>query len=439
MERSIDVRWVDMSVLNWLRSLIGSRPIERDVSGLSVGAVDDAATTKLETISLDASPLKPGSLRRVIRDPRLLPKLKPTTGFFGRKKKPVLSRDEADRLFSATIRTRDRSIRDLAADVEQLARYGLPLWLNELDVANALQVAPKQLRHYSIHRQRETTSHYVTFAIRKRSGGQRLIHAPKQRLKAIQRQLHEMLVSRLPVSSYAHGFLSGRSVASNAAPHVGKRFVIKLDLADCFPSIHFGRLRSLLVSYGYSYPVAQLLAVLMTESPRQPVEIDNQIYHVPVGPRVCVQGAPTSPGVCNAVLRRMDYRLAGLARHYGFSFTRYADDLTFSGHDESAVKAVITLACRIVREEGFAVNREKTRVMRAGRHQSVTGVTVNQVAGLSRQERRRLRAAIHQRHQTTTPDPVQDQRLQGKLAYLRMLNPSQAEALLRGYKGPRKL
>ncbi len=328
----------DMSVLNWLRSLFGSRQIVRDVSGLSVGAVDDDATTKQEAISLDAGPLKPGSQRRAIRDHRLLPKPKPTTGLFGRKKK-ILSRDEADRLFSATMRTRDRSIRDLAADVEQLERYGLPLCKTNRMWPTALQVTVKQLRHYSIHRQRETTAHYVTFAIRKRSGGHRLIHAPKRRLKAIQRQLHEMLVSRLPVSPYAHGFLTGRSVASNATPHVGKRFVIKLDLADCFPSIHIGRLRSLLVSYGYSYPVAQLLAVLMTEPPRQPVEIEGQLYHVPVGPRVCVQGAPNQSwfvqrGNCGEWITR----LAGLARRYGFAFTRYADDLTFSGDEASAVK-----------------------------------------------------------------------------------------------------
>jgi hypothetical protein len=248
------------------------------------------------------------------------------------------------------------------------------------------------LRHFSIHRQRETTPHYVTFAVRKRSGGQRLIHAPKRRLKALQRLLHEQLVSKLPVSPFAHGFRKGRSVATNAAPHVGRAVVIRLDVADCFPAIHLGRVRGLLIAYGYSYPVAQTLAVLMTESPRQPVEVGGTVYHVPVGPRVCVQGAPTSPGLCNAVLRRLDHRIA--------------------------------------REEGLPLNRAKTRVLRAGRRQAVTGVTVNVTAGLSRQERRRLRAALHQQALSTAPDPGRAQRLKGKLAYLRMLNPAQAAALV---------
>jgi RNA-directed DNA polymerase len=261
------------------------------------------------------------------------------------------------------------------------------------------------------------------------SGGHRLIHAPKRRLKAIQRALHEQLVSKLPVSPFAHGFREGRSVATNAAHHVAKPVVIKLDIADCFPTIHVGRVRGLLIACGYGYPVAQTLAVLMTEPPRQPVKLDGTLYHVPVGPRVCVQGAPTSPGLCNAILRRLDYRLAGLARKYGFDFTRYADDLTFSGHDRASIKPILTISARIAREEGLPLNREKTRVLPSGQRQTVTGVTVNQVAGLSRQERRRLRAALHQQRRAQDPDPVRDRRLQGQIAYLRMLNSAQATKL----------
>ena len=142
------------------------------------------------------------------------------------------------------------------------------------------------------------------------------------------------------------------------------------------------------------------------------------------------KATPTSPGLCNAILRRLDYRLAGLARKYGFEYTRYADDLSFSGHTLTDIKPIVTIAARIAREEGLPLNREKTRVLRAGQRQVVTGVVVNETAGLSRQERRRLRAAIHQRRQAGTPDLVKDWQLQGKLAYLRMLNPAQADALV---------
>jgi hypothetical protein len=423
---------------NWLKTRFGPRPVVRDVSGLTDDAVGAAAATRQEVVEPGGGPLRPGARRLALRDPRLQPKPKPQRSTFSYepwKRPKVMARDEADRLFSATMRTRNRNIRDLLADPEQLGRLGLPRWTTEDELAAALGLSVKQLRHFSIHRVRETTPHYVLFAVPKRSGGQRLIHAPKRRLKAIQRSLNEHLVSRLPVSPFAHGFRLGRSVASNAAPHVGKRVVIKLDIADCFPSIHFGRVRGLLLGCGYSFPVAQTLAVLMTEAPRQPVEVEGKVYHVPIGPRVCVQGAPTSPGLCNAVLRRLDYRLAGLAQKYGFEYTRYADDLTFSGDDAAKVKPVVTIAARIAAEEGLPLNRAKTRVHRAGQRQVVTGVTVNEVAGLSRQERRRLRAALHQRQKAETADPDVERRLRGKLAYLHMLNPAQAEALTRRLPG----
>jgi len=177
--------------------------------------------------------------------------------------------------------------------------------------------------------------------------------------------------------------------------------------------------------------VATALAVLMTESPRQPVEVDGTVVHVPVGPRVCVQGAPTSPGLCNAVLLRLDRRLAGLARKHGYTYTRYADDLTFSGDDCQKIGLFIAIVSRIVGEEGFEINREKTRVLRRSRRQLVTGVVVNQSAGLSRRHRRRLRAAVHQFARAPHSLGSKDvQRLAGKLAYLRMLNPDQAAPLV---------
>ena len=412
-----------MGLFDWLKSLFSPKPTARDISGLALEDPDAVS----ETIDTSGGPLKEYHLRRALRDPRLLPKPKSIARNWLPTKKPKLFASvDAKRLFSHTMRTRNRAQRDLSPDLEQLERYGLPRWQSEEEIAQALNLSLSELQHFSIHRHRETTPHYVTFAIRKRTGGHRLIHAPKKRLKAIQRQLNTLLVSKLPTSDFAHGFRSGHSVKTNAAPHVGKRFVIKLDIQDCFPSIHFGRIRGLFIALGYGYPVANCLAVLMTEAPRQPVNAEGKIYHVPVGPRVCVAGAPTSPGLCNAVLMRLDHRLAGLGRKYGFAYSRYADDLPFSGDDPTHLKALLSLACRVLREEGFRANSDKTRVMRAGRRQTLTGVTVNREDGLSRVERRRLRAAIHQ---FDPADQKSRQRLAGKLAYLHMLNPTQAAPL----------
>jgi RNA-directed DNA polymerase len=418
-------KWVQRKLLErrWAKAP------RRDVSTL---AETGQADFKREVVAT-SGPLKPGHRRLALRDKRLLPKPPPDPSqrrWPPPPKPKYLTESEADRLFSASLRTSNRDVMDLATDEPQLQRYGLPVWKTEEDVAAALSLSLGQLRHMSQHRHRETAPHYVAFAIPKRSGGERLIFAPKRRLKAVLRTLDRLLVSKLPRSQHAHGFIRGRSVATNATPHVGKAVVLHFDIKDCFPTIHFGRVRGLLIALGYSYPVAATLAVLMTEAPRQPVAAEGRLYHVPTGPRVCVQGAPTSPGLCNAILLRLDRRLAGLAAKHGFSYTRYADDLTFSGNGTAKIAKLMKLVPEIVAAEGFAVNSGKTRILRAGQRQAVTGVVVNKAMGLSRQERRKLRAALHrQRTAETAPDMAEQLRLHGKLAYLYMLNRAQAVAL----------
>src|SRR5215470_17215285 len=406
----------------------------RDVSSLtgSGEAAFKEATFKQEVIRT-GGPLKPQHHRLIARDNRLLPKPPPDPNRrrWPRPPKPkYLAEAEADRLFSPSLRTRNRDVMDLAADEAQLRRYGLPLWKTEAEVATALGLTLGQLHHFSQHRHRETVPHYIAFAIPKRSGGERVIHAPKRRLKAVLRKLDQALVSKLPKSEHAHGFVRGRSIATHAKPHVGQEMVLRFDIKDCFPSIHFGRVRGLLLALGYSYPVAASLAVLMTEAPRQPVRAENKLYHVPTGPRVCVQGAPTSPGLCNAVLLRLDRRLAGLAKKNGLAYTRYADDLTFSGPAVTVQKKLGRVPA-IVAAEGFAINHEKTRLMRRSGRQAVTGVIVNRDMGLSRQERRKLRAALHQQQSNAQGAGI-GPRLLGKLAYLHMLNPKQALTLRQG-------
>ncbi|MGC3959993.1 MAG: reverse transcriptase family protein [Verrucomicrobiota bacterium] len=418
----------------WLKSLFGGSR-KRDISRLSPSAPGTTVATAdaiEERVDVSGGPLKEHHQRLALRDKRLLPKVKSPARQLGLiKKKNVMSVAEAERLFGATMRTRNRNLRDLLTDEAQLKRYGLPVWKTEEDVANVLGISLRELWFFAIHREKERQPHYVTFAIPKRSGGKRLIMAPKRRLKLIQRKLLELLVEKLPVSEHAHAFRRGRSIRTGAEPHVGKPLVLKFDLQDFFPSVTFARVRGLLIAYGYSFPVATTLAVLMTEAVRQPVEVDGQLFHVPVGMRHCVQGAPTSPGLCNALVLRLDHRLAGLGNKHGLNFTRYADDLTFSGALERAGAARIRhLVQRIVSEEGFCLNAEKTRLMGQGNRQTVTGVVVNRTLGLSRQERRRMRAALHQLQRSQPPPEAGLQmQIEGKLAYLAMLNPAQAENL----------
>lgn len=424
-----------VNMLSWLKSLFGIAP-RRDVSRLETDS--DSLDRLTEVVDLSGGPLKPGHRRAALRDRRLLPKPSaPPIRFGKRPANPWFSTRDAARWFSATFLTRNRRLRDLLPDEAQLKRLGLPVWRDERDLAAALGISLGQLRHFSIHRERERHPHYVAFSRPKRGGGERIILAPKRRLKALQRQMLAAVVGKLPVSEHAHGFRRGRSVRSGAEPHVGKACVVHLDLKDFFPTVTFPRVRGFFIACGYGYGVATVLAMLTTEARRQPVAVEGVVYHVPVGPRHAVQGAPTSPALCNALVLKLDRRLAGLARKFGLAYTRYADDLSFSGElDSGATGRFLRAADAIIRAEGFEANAAKTRVMRRGGRQAVTNVTVNDTLGLSRRERRRLRAAGHalkKRDAAGAPDSVAEARWHGQVAYVAMLNPAQAEKLRAGF------
>ena len=402
-----------MSFWDWLRQRLFGTPPARDVSRLP-GEGDPVR----EDVDTSGGPLKPGHLRKARRDRRLFPKARAPLG----KRPKVMELAEAQRLFSDTMRTRNRQHRDLDCDEEQLRRLGLPVWRNEVELALALGLRPRLLMSYALHTHEEPHPHYVAFSIPKRDSSPRLILAPKRRLKSLQRKLCQLLIERLPVSDEAHGFRKGRSIVTGARCHVGKRLVVRFDVEDFFPRCTWYRVRGLLLAYGYSFPVATALALLTSECERQPVEWDGQLMQVPIGPRYCVQGAPTSPGLANALALKLDRRLQGLARKLKMNYTRYADDLTFSGDEPGQVGVLLRAVSAIAEAEGFSLKRSKTRVMRSGRRQKVTGLVVNQHLTLPREQRRRLRAQLHQNQQ-------QDRALLGRLAFLWMVHPLQASQL----------
>jgi hypothetical protein len=373
----------------------------------------------------------PGQRRRPFVDERLMEKERARATYWQPRPR-VLEANEAQRLFARGFRVSNIDLHRIEADDEQRERIGLPAWSNQWELAREFGLSEGKLYWLANERFDDRVCHYVQFRIPKKSGGSRVIMAPKEQLRGVQRRLLRRLVDELPVSDYAHGFRKGRSIKTNAEPHMGKRFVIGMDLEDFFGSVHFGRVRGLLIAYGYSFPFATTLALLMTEAERQPVELEDGVRYAPVSQRYTVQGAPTSPGLCNAIAMKLDHRLAGLADKYGYDYTRYADDIAFSGDDEAAIGTLLSVTREIAEDEGFAINESKTRVMHSGQRQQVAGVVVNEALGLSRKERRRLRAMIHQLGQEESPNPKMVEYLEGKLAYLHMLNPDQAAALRDG-------
>jgi hypothetical protein len=333
---------------------------------------------------------------------------------------------------------------DLPNAEERAAENELPPLDSPEQLAEALGLSVSQLRWLAYHREAATRIHYRRFTIAKRGGGERAIWAPLPKLKAAQHWILRHIAERLPVHGAAHGFLPGRSILTNAAVHAGARTVLHLDIKDFFPTVTLPRVRGLFRKAGYREQVATLLALLCTEAPREVVELAGTTYYVSLGPRCLPQGAPTSPALTNVLCLRLDQRLAGLARRYGWRYTRYADDMTFSLPEdhkgEPHLGTLLGLVKRIVEAEGFRLHPDKTRVARSGGRQKVTGLVVNGDGGprVPRKLRRQLRAAVHN---LANGKPARDGgtpvRLAGYAAYVHMSDPKLGAKLLAGLRPPR--
>ncbi|MFZ5896528.1 MAG: reverse transcriptase family protein [Myxococcota bacterium] len=286
----------------------------------------------------------------------------------------------------------------LQTDEVALAKRGLPLLPNALALATALGLSLGELRFLAYDREVSTVTQYRRFKIAKRTGGERLISAPRKRLKAAQRWILGSLLEKLPLSEHAHGFRTARSIVSNARPHVGAAVVVNVDLRDFFPTVTYRRVKGLFRKLGYSEEVATLLALLCTEPDTVETELDGVTYYVAKGTRHLPQGAPTSPAITNWLCRRLDQRLSGFARKHQLAYTRYADDLTLSAPrgSEPPIGAMLGVLEKVARAEGFNVHPDKISVKRRGRRQEVTGIIVNERIGIDRRTLRRFRAFLFQ-------------------------------------------
>jgi hypothetical protein len=316
---------------------------------------------------------------------------------------------------------------DVAHAEELAAENELPSLDSSQQLAEALGLTVVQLRWLAYHRDAATRLHYRRFVIPKRGGGERAIWAPLPTLKAAQHWILRNVVEKLPVHGAAHGFLPGRSTLSNASIHTGARLVVKMDVKDFFPTVTLKRVKGIFRKAGYREQVATLLALLCTEAPREVVQQDGQTYYVSLGPRCLPQGAPTSPALTNTLCLRLDRRLSGLAKRFGYRYTRYADDLTFSlpaNHEgQPQLGTLMGQVRRIVEAEGFRLHPDKTRVHRRGGRQQVTGLVVNGDGAprVPRALRRRLRAAIHNLGKgKPLPEGETVERLAGYAAYVHM-------------------
>ncbi len=258
---------------------------------------------------------------------------------------------------------------------------------------------------------------YRTYPLPKRSGGTRTITAPQETLKRLQRAVLDRELNSWELHEAATGFRQGVGIVENARRHCGRPLVVNVDIKGFFPNTRFPQVLELLhrrLHGRFSPRAVRLLAVVLSYEQALPT------------------GAPTSPALANQILKSTDAALATVAARKGVTYTRYADDLTFSSNGRGALEILPFVHERLT-ELGYELDPKKTNVFRKGRRQCVTGLVVNERPNWAKPLRRKLRAAVHRRTQGKTPlwhgRPIQDHQLWGLIDFLAQTQPQEAASL----------
>ena len=255
--------------------------------------------------------------------------------------------------------------------MDRLNENGMPIIFDMEHLAFFLDIEYSKLLGYIY----SSASAYHSIEIPKRSEGTRVIEIPTWQLKQIQSSILREILENIGVSQNACAFIKGRSIVSNAQRHIGKEYVITFDIKDFFGAIRYERVFNIFYYYGYTKEVSYALAKLITKD-----------GHLP-------QGSPASPYVSNIVCLKMDKRLERLAEKIGCTYSRYADDITFSG--DRQLLDYIDVIRKIIREEGFVVNEKKTRIQSKYYRQEVTGIIVNNTMRVDKRYKKYLRQQIY--------------------------------------------
>lgn len=258
------------------------------------------------------------------------------------------------------------------------------------------QFHPFTMKHINYYCNPNNAFHrYRQFKVKKKSGGFRLITTPRNRsFMMVLSAVNELLKSMYTPSDYAMGFTEGRSVVSNASIHKGQNYVFNIDLKDFFPSIEQPRVWKRLQLAPFSFPekIASLIAGLCSMKEVRTDDTGNQTtcYVLP-------QGAPTSPIITNMICDTLDRRLAGLAKRFGLHYSRYADDITFSSmhHVYQKDGEFRKELRRIITDQHFIINDEKTRLQKKGARQEVTGIIVSDKLNVTQKYVRDIRNILY--------------------------------------------
>jgi RNA-directed DNA polymerase len=261
----------------------------------------------------------------------------------------------------------------LGADLFQpLVDKNLPPLVSIRAMGVILGVNPKLITSMA----RFPKNYYRAFMMRKRSGGERMICAPRVFLKTIQQYILRSILETKPLPPHVNGFVSGRSIVSNGELHRAAPYLLNVDIKDFFDSISEPTIRRLFTDFGFSEHVAKTLAGLCTFQNSLP------------------QGAPTSPYLANLAFGPADVEILELSRERGLTYSRYADDLTFSGQ-QKIPRNFLGFLEFVLKRYGFRLNPAKIRFAGPGQAHYVTGLVVNEKVHPNRELRRKLRAMFH--------------------------------------------
>lgn len=337
---------------------------------------------------------------------------------------------------------------ELPASSHAALNCDVPLLKTARDLADWFGISMRQLDGFSDTWGLERKSallqqrHYHYQWKHKHIGADRLLEIPKTNLRTIQRKIHSEILQQIPLHPACHGFRKGHSCLTFVQNHCAKPVVIRIDLQRFFTSIPLRRIHAIFESIGYHTAVARIFAGLCTNQvPQDILHINTKLgwyerkqYATPHLP----QGAPVSPALANLAAFKLDLRLSQLMKTMDGEYTRYADDLAFSGDfSRTTINQLHALIYHIVMDEGFSLNTRKTRIMRRGRRQQLTGLVLNQHPNYPRFKYDKLKAILYNCSRFGPASQNQEKHedfkshLQGKIAHVKSINPQRAIRLER--------
>jgi len=259
-------------------------------------------------------------------------------------------------------------------EIIKLNMLGLPVIQSIDDFSVVTHISKYTIYQLSHH----SDKYYKKYEIPKKSGGKRTICQPSKKLKGLQSWILVNILNKIQVSPSCKGFRKGSTTLDNAVPHIGANTILNLDLKDFFPTVTKMQVYNVFKTIGYNKLIATVFTNICTFNNMLP------------------QGGPCSPMLANLTTWTLDLRIQGYVGKRGISYTRYADDLSFSGLNPSKVVKIIPMIKTIIDDENFVVNHKKTRIASSARAKIVTGLVVNEDSvGIGKQKFKVLRAKIH--------------------------------------------